>query len=76
MHDAEDLTPRLYEHGRCAILFRPEFRLWASVQVEDFVSQASATQRRGRAGRVRPGICFALYTRQRFDRMRPFQARL
>ena len=30
-----------------------------------FVSRASATQRRGRAGRVRPGACFRLFSRSR-----------
>ena len=34
--------------------------------VEDFVSRAAALQRKGRAGRTRPGVCFALYTRRRF----------
>eukprot|EP00397_Hematodinium_sp_SG-2012_P037782 GEMP01040999.1.p1 GENE.GEMP01040999.1~~GEMP01040999.1.p1 ORF type:complete len:421 (+),score=107.19 GEMP01040999.1:328-1590(+) len=32
-----------------------------------FVSQAEATQRRGRAGRIRSGFCFRLYTRSRFE---------
>lgn len=42
--------------------------------VEDWVSQANARQRRGRAGRVKPGNCFCLYTRHRFESlMRPFQ---
>lgn len=41
--------------------------------VEDWVSAASALQRRGRAGRVRPGHCFSLYTRSRFEtRLRRF----
>ncbi len=35
--------------------------------------QAAAKQRAGRAGRVRPGMCFALYTRDRFESLRPFQ---
>ncbi len=48
-------------------------RLPSAWQVEDFVSKASATQRRGRAGRVQPGTRFALYTRHRFERMRAFQ---
>lgn len=44
--------------------------------MEDWVSRASALQRRGRAGRVRPGRCFGLYTRHRFEeRMRKYQAR-
>ena len=42
--------------------------------VEDWVSRASAKQRRGRAGRVRAGRCFSLYTRTRHDNeMRGFQ---
>ena len=34
-----------------------------------FVSQANAVQRRGRAGRVQNGLCFHLFSRQRFDKM-------
>lgn len=42
--------------------------------VEDWISQANARQRQGRAGRVKPGICFRLYTRYRFEKlMRPYQ---
>ncbi|XP_062455720.1 ATP-dependent RNA helicase DHX29 isoform X2 [Rhea pennata] len=33
---------------------------------ETFVSKASALQRQGRAGRVRDGFCFRMYTRERF----------
>ncbi|XP_076921009.1 DExH-box ATP-dependent RNA helicase DExH7, chloroplastic-like [Bidens hawaiensis] len=45
-----------------------------SSMVEDWISRANARQRRGRAGRVKPGICFCLYTRYRFEKlMRPFQ---
>jgi ATP-dependent RNA helicase DHX57 len=32
---------------------------------EAWVSQASAQQRRGRAGRVRPGVCFRLFSRNK-----------
>ncbi|XP_031390935.1 DExH-box ATP-dependent RNA helicase DExH7, chloroplastic [Punica granatum] len=43
--------------------------------VEDWISQANAKQRRGRAGRVKPGTCFCLYTRHRHEKlMRAFQA--
>lgn len=45
-----------------------------SSMVEDWISRANARQRRGRAGRVKPGICFCMYTRHRFEKlMRPFQ---
>ncbi|XP_029921977.1 3'-5' RNA helicase YTHDC2 isoform X2 [Myripristis murdjan] len=39
----------------------------------DWISKASALQRRGRAGRRRPGICFHLFSRLRFNNMREFQ---
>ncbi|XP_072174284.1 ATP-dependent RNA helicase dhx29-like [Diadema setosum] len=39
---------------------------------ETFVSKASAKQRQGRAGRVRAGFCFRLYTKHRYSTMRPF----
>ncbi|KAL9127221.1 MAG: hypothetical protein Q9217_003859 [Psora testacea] len=37
--------------------------------IEAFISQANAVQRRGRAGRVRRGLCFHLFTKQRFQQM-------
>ncbi|XP_038878021.1 DExH-box ATP-dependent RNA helicase DExH7, chloroplastic isoform X2 [Benincasa hispida] len=52
--------------------YNPQKKL--SSMVEDWISQANARQRRGRAGRVRPGTCFCLYTRHRYENlMRPFQ---
>ncbi|PRW33164.1 P-loop containing nucleoside triphosphate hydrolase isoform A [Chlorella sorokiniana] len=36
---------------------------------ETFVSQAAAQQRRGRAGRVRPGVCYRLFSRRTWGRM-------
>ncbi|KFK40917.1 hypothetical protein AALP_AA2G060100 [Arabis alpina] len=52
--------------------YNPQKKL--SSMVEDWISQANARQRTGRAGRVKPGICFSLYTRHRFEKlMRPYQ---
>ncbi|XP_070706567.1 3'-5' RNA helicase YTHDC2 isoform X2 [Pempheris klunzingeri] len=38
-----------------------------------WISKASALQRKGRAGRCRPGICFHLFSRLRFSNMLEFQ---
>uniref|UniRef100_A0A8D0D5T4 RNA helicase n=1 Tax=Sander lucioperca TaxID=283035 RepID=A0A8D0D5T4_SANLU len=38
-----------------------------------WISKASALQRKGRAGRCRPGICFHLFSRLRFNNMLEFQ---
>ncbi|KAL9451593.1 hypothetical protein AB3S75_013205 [Citrus x aurantiifolia] len=52
--------------------YNPQKKL--SSMVEDWISQANARQRRGRAGRVKPGICYSLYTRRRYEKlMRPYQ---
>ncbi|KAL2904576.1 DExH-box ATP-dependent RNA helicase DExH7 chloroplastic [Bienertia sinuspersici] len=54
--------------------YRYDPRKKLSMMVEDWISQANAKQRRGRAGRVKPGTCFCLYTRHRYEKlMRPFQ---
>ena len=47
------------------------FRRNRSLQ-EFWVSRASAEQRKGRAGRTGPGVCFRLYARGTFDRLPPF----
>ena len=39
---------------------------------EQWVTRAAAKQRRGRAGRTQPGICYKLYTRGQEKRMAPF----
>jgi ATP-dependent helicase HrpB len=36
------------------------------------VSRAAADQRKGRAGRVGPGVCYRLYSRHAFQGMIPF----
>jgi RNA helicase HrpA len=40
---------------------------FTSSLVEVAVSKASANQRRGRAGRTRPGVCYRLYTRKDYE---------
>jgi len=40
--------------------------------VEQWITRAAGRQRRGRAGRTRPGVCYKLYTRQRESRMEQF----
>lgn len=49
---------------RVVCSYNPAKRM--SVLATDWVSRASASQRRGRAGRVRPGTCLATYTRHRW----------
>ncbi|MCP9257449.1 putative ATP-dependent RNA helicase DHX34 [Dirofilaria immitis] len=39
---------------------------------EYWTSQASADQRKGRAGRTGPGICYRLYSQEHFDKMDQF----
>lgn len=38
-----------------------------------YASRANCTQRRGRVGRTRPGVCIRLYTRQHFKQLHDFQ---
>jgi HrpA-like RNA helicase len=40
---------------------------------EDWVSKASARQRKGRAGRVQPGICYHLVSSQKYDTFEEYQ---
>ncbi|KIM88927.1 hypothetical protein PILCRDRAFT_813926 [Piloderma croceum F 1598] len=50
--------------------FDPENGL--SKLVETWVTRAAARQRRGRAGRTQPGVCYKLYTRKQEDHMAEF----
>lgn len=50
--------------------YDPETSL--SMLVETWVTRAAARQRRGRAGRTRPGTCYKLYTRKQEDNMMKF----
>lgn len=47
---------------------------FTSSLIETEISQASANQRRGRAGRTQPGMCFRLYKKENFKR-RPLYTR-
>lgn len=40
--------------------------------LQETISKASATQRRGRCGRTKPGICYHLYSKKDFDKMRDY----
>lgn len=40
--------------------------------VETWITRAAARQRRGRAGRTQPGICYKLYTRRQEEKMSKF----
>lgn len=46
--------------------------LKTSTLQESWISQASAKQRKGRAGRCKAGVCFHLFSRRRHENMCPF----
>lgn len=48
-------------------------RTYTSALIEGPISKASANQRRGRAGRTRPGRCYRLYSKQDFEERPLFQ---
>lgn len=43
-----------------------------STLTEQWITRAAAKQRRGRAGRTNPGICYKLYTRKQEEKMNSF----
>ena len=49
-------------------------RTFTSSLVESPISKASANQRKGRAGRTRPGTCYRLYSRRDFENRNLFTA--
>lgn len=51
------------------MIFNPRLRM--SVLGIRPISQASAIQRMGRAGRTRDGVCYRLYTKEGYDQMAP-----
>ncbi|KAM0259567.1 hypothetical protein ACHAQJ_003293 [Trichoderma viride] len=51
------------------LIYNPRLRI--SVLGVRPISQASAKQRMGRAGRTRDGVCYRLYSKEDYDRMAP-----
>lgn len=51
------------------LIYNPRLRM--SVLGLRPISQASAKQRMGRAGRTRDGVCYRLYTKEAYDQMTP-----
>ncbi len=47
-------------------------RTYTSSLIEQPISRASADQRRGRAGRTRPGTCYRLYSEESYESREPF----
>lgn len=59
------------DSGRCKEKsYDPHLK--TSTLQESWISQASAKQRKGRAGRCKAGVCFHLFSRRRHVSMRPF----
>ncbi|KAE9553890.1 hypothetical protein FO519_002879 [Halicephalobus sp. NKZ332] len=42
--------------------------------VDQYISKASADQRKGRAGRTGPGVCFRLYSEDQYNQMQDFSS--
>ena len=59
------------DSGRAKMKMFDPIRNFATLQPE-WISRANARQRLGRAGRLQPGVCYKLYTRERESRMEEF----
>jgi ATP-dependent helicase HrpA len=62
-----DGVTSVIDSGRCKEN-RYNLRTYTSSLIDTVTSQASANQRKGRAGRTRPGFCYRLYAKADFDR--------
>ena len=58
------------DSGRAKIMLHDAVSRGGSLQ-EGWISQASAEQRKGRAGRTGPGVCFRLFSQEEYARMQP-----
>lgn len=54
------------------LIFGSDCFCQVSCLMTHWTSQASVVQRRGRAGRCKPGLCFNLFSREQFERMGMF----
>lgn len=50
-----------------------DFEKGAKVFEDEWITRANEVQRKGRAGRTCPGICYHLYSRGRSDSLEPFE---
>ena len=65
----------IYYVVESGIVFEPSYNMIDRVATLDlnFISKSEAKQRRGRAGRNRPGVCFHLYTPDEYQGMIDFR---